>query len=415
MTNFRYLILAFLFGTSVAWATIMRLERAFPAEYDVDLIAIHANRVLVKPDSGVALNTDFILRFSSGDGAELRCAVAGTLFGFAASESLSTAAIEWIGSAQRLDIVALLDTAQVSERLVIGLPECLRPLAYDLSPALATDSGSYEFRFYNSAQDAEIERQLGRWDIYIVPETEVEAESAVVLLGVSKGEWHLLVRDDVDDLAATAVNYCVKGALGDAGSPEFSTIINREDIASIFPRNVNYATGLFADLKKSERISGINFESADQLPGTAALIAGLISSCQGHQVKIAKASESQTTLCFSIVEPYREGSGLIAMNSNHIEWNADSQLVIVEVIDAIPVLATADKFARSWREGLGSKIFGNLIEVSCDSLLSHSLSERCRIIPLGRTRLVARLGIHTRCLQLPGRPATLRHFYSKAR
>ncbi len=393
----------------------MRLERAFPVEYEVDLIAVHANRVLVKPDSGVALTTDFVLRFTSSSGDELECGIAGTLFGFAASESLSTAAIEWIGSEKRLSIVALLDTAQVSERLVIGLPECLRPLAYDLSPALAADSGSYEFRYYDSAQEAEIERKLGRWDIYIVPETEVEAESATVLANYGLGEWHLLLKDEVDDLAATAVNYCVKGALGDAGSSEISTLIHREDIASIFPRNAQKASDLFMGLKKKHRISEIYFAFAKQLPRSSEAICELVSACQGEPVGLAKSKDSPSAIDFGVIPPLRAGSGLSSMNSNLLGHREDSQIVRLVAIDGITVLTAADRLSINWRSGLDSLLVGNAIEMAADSLLSRQLSERCRIIPLGRTRLVAKLGIHARCLQLPGHPATLRHFYSKVR
>ncbi len=414
MTIFRYLILAFMFGTSAAAATIMRLERAFPPEYGLELIAIHANRVLVKPDSGVALNTDFVLRFTSSSGDELECGIAGTLFGFAASESLSTAAIEWIGSEKRLSIVALLDTAQVSERLVIGLPECLRPLAYALSPTLVADSGSYEFLYYNSAQEAEIERKLGRWDIYIAPETEFAADSAIPLVDNLIGEWHLLIDEDEDDLAATAVNYCVKGILGDARTGEESSLIHHNDIVERYPYNFEYALGLFADLKGKEKIGKLYFPAADQLPTTAAKLAKEISECQKLAPRYVPAQQAQGMIYFELV-PTRSATGLAGVSWRLAALAEEGgHSARVDIAD-VPVLAAADSRGINWRRAVEECVDGRSIDVGCDSLLSQSLSERCRIIPLGRTRLVAKLGIHARCLQLPGRPAMLRHFYSKVR
>jgi len=352
----------------------------FPAQ----VVARHDSCLLVTTNIRLPLTPGFRFEAAAGD-RNVSAPVAGTLGSLALIGPLSESDLDWLTTAADLEMFLSLDPEDVTPQLTIAVPSFLSALDSSRLPQQSLLGADFIYHRFADSRDLEIEARLGRIDAVLLPVTELAPPDTRPACHVDAHcELFLFVKDNVDDLAAAALNYSLKGLF--SGNSSLFTAV---EFDSLYPASEDHARELFAGIKSSRLPKMLAFIHGAALPHTADTIRRRISDLSGRPLEISAKSGAPIAVYLSC------------------SAGKDSAAVSGQT-----VLAAAADFGIDWSALLPDTcLVAGFCAPECLPLLRRKLAESCRIIPLGTVALAPQLVTAVHCLQLPGAPAGLENLY----
>lgn len=353
----------------------------FPAQ----VVARHDSCLLVTTNIRLPLSPGF--RFEAAAGAnQFSAPVAGSLGSLALIGPIPESDLDWLTTTADLEMFLSLDPDDVTPQLTIAVPSFFSDLDSSRLPQRSLLGADLIYHRFVDSRDLEIESRLGRIDAVLLPLTELAPPDTQPACYVGAHcEIFLFVKDNVDDLAAAALNYALKGYFSDN-----SALFAATEFDSLYPASEDHARELFAGIKSSRLPKTLAFVHSAALSRTADTIRHRIADLSGRPLDISAKSGAPIALYLFCS-------------------TADNSLDSLAVRQ---ILTAAADFGINWRALLpDSCLVAGSCAPDCLPLLRRKLAESCRIIPLGTVELAPRFLTAVHCLQLPGAPAGLENLY----
>ncbi len=345
----------------------------------VTLESLAGNRLWVRQPEGLRLTPEFDIVATWRDGSRYELQVTDALYELVATMPVPDSILRRFTEKSDFSLTAVLDGTKIAPRFIVGLPRLI-PLD-SLWPRENVDLGiDIEYRRYDSAQDIRVDWLLGKIDALIMPETEIDDSTWSDLKTPLTVEWYVVAKLKVDELAAAAVNYALKGEFSDSTRVPLSAAYIGRARKFGHPRDSAKAVQLFSAMKKTDLPTKWDFayqavcpRILDRLMSRIDRLAGTKSDC---------SAEPKRDL---LLMPYVLDEGDTSFNRTR------EHMIKVLMASGMTTLMPELEFD-----------FERLARPESDEslmLLLREVAYSCRLIPLGRTKLMMKLGANTRCLQ----------------
>ncbi|MCK4857278.1 MAG: hypothetical protein KAT58_04875 [candidate division Zixibacteria bacterium] len=366
-----------------------------------ELLRISNGQLYLWSDCEVPVNTDFTIEITPSDGIAATCRVADAPGGIVISEPLPDSIIVTIKLAANLNISVYLDRGKLSpDTLFVGIPVTMKEaLIDDESAATADTLNRRAYRYYRNLAEAQIDLAVGRLQLLLLPETEVDSDTKCrydIYPTADLIEWFLLIDLPDYDLYPAALSYCLKGFLTAGEGRPASCIIAPRHLEQFFGRYPPHAASLFSQMRTDAAERKCRFNGMAMFPGLTARCEREVQQCGGKLILVDGNDAAKINLGFILYNDDATAAKLTSSLAQFLEQVAQAEV--------------------SWYEALPDSLPQDHQPVSRDLLIldegtSRMLSEKIRVVPLGMTRLVIVARPEVRCLAEPDAAVTVSDFY----
>ncbi len=363
-------------------------------EFPVELVRIDSNKLYGWIVAPIAINTDFTLEVTERSEVVYSAHIAGVLNRVIVSGLLPDSVCERLSDSGEFDLRVYLESDLINDSLIIAVPDNLRRLWLDtLWVNSAEFPVKYRYRYFDDVREIEVAAKLKQIDLLIMPEFEL-ADEKILDGSPFRVELNIICRDIKDDLFASALNYCSRGMFSKDGDFDYSLLIGAEQLANVFPRNLDYARELFRQTKKNKERLECSFPGVKMYPRLSERLNLGLDSCGPYKLVFRESAVEPFDLNFFVYELGEDST-------------AAYMRALREIVDPVRVELN-DRIG----ERVDSCLLGTSNDADCRDLVSRVLAESARIIPLGRSRLAVKRFDHVRCLKDGSGSAKLSDFYT---